>query len=367
MDSIHEMKLLANGRWPQRKVETLKEKFEWFTKTNRLNRFGFERYRLRIDYLAKVEETGIYIWQIYGWQKSQQSVREPFGKIHVSMRADKWLDVEFYHDPLADDLAATYEYISNLYFYLQSKGMKGDWLDDTAVLSKPISIELTGIEGEVPEFVSWVGQHTLDGSEIYQINRHAGIQVLPMDTPWPTYQPQPHLNFPGKVVSPEGDQLNGFSWVIRLMIDQKEELLFDLTAQCREPAVKPYFDWLLQQIASVWPGAANSLEEKLVVVETAVGHPQANQKGSNGNIKNNVSQDATDQISSKPHPGTVGKINSLIAYRELEIKERNQIPLWTPTCNSINIDPKTVKKYFHKLAERWEDKEFRPEKWEYRE
>ena len=70
MDSIHEMKLLANGRWPQRKVETLKEKFEWFTKTNRLNRFGFERYRLRIDYLAKVEETGIYIWQIYGWQKS---------------------------------------------------------------------------------------------------------------------------------------------------------------------------------------------------------------------------------------------------------------------------------------------------------
>ena len=122
----------------KRKVETLKEKFEWFTKTNRLNRFGFERYRLRIDYLAKVEETGIYIWQIYGWQKSQQSVREPFGKIHVSMRADKWLDVEFYHDPLADDLAATYEYISNLYFYLQSKGMKGDWLDDTAVLSKPI-------------------------------------------------------------------------------------------------------------------------------------------------------------------------------------------------------------------------------------
>ena len=81
-----------------------------------------------------------------------------------------------------------------------------------------------------------------------------------------------------------------------------------------------------------------------------------------------TSQGSTGKTTSKPHPGTVRKINSLIAYREKELKDRNQIPSWTSACNDIiNIEPRTVKKYCLELAERWDEKEFRPEKWEFRE
>lgn len=67
----------------------------------------------------------------------------------------------------------------------------------------------------------------------------------------------------------------------------------------------------------------------------------------------------------KAHVETRLKINELITYREEEIKNRNQVPQWSSACRIAGIDPKTAKIHFPELRNRWPDKEFRPEKWEY--
>ena len=57
-----------------------------------------------------------------------------------------------------------------------------------------------------------------------------------------------------------------------------------------------------------------------------------------------------------------GQILNQIATKMMKDTE-DLVPNWLIACEHI-IDPKTVKAHYPELAQKWEDKLFRPKKWE---
>ncbi len=66
-----------------------------------------------------------------------------------------------------------------------------------------------------------------------------------------------------------------------------------------------------------------------------------------------------------PNEATKWKIRNLVKHRKRWIDERGQVPGKTASCNSAEIDPKTVKSHAPELYQHWEDKNYRFENWEF--
>ena len=59
-----------------------------------------------------------------------------------------------------------------------------------------------------------------------------------------------------------------------------------------------------------------------------------------------------------PYIGTMGRIRGLAAYREQQIKEKGQPPVWTAVCDRMGVDLKTVLRHAPDLAANWYNKDF---------
>lgn len=133
-----------------------------------------------------------------------------------------------------------------------------------------VSVDLFGLKGKVPDFVAWVGQVLEERRfEQYPIGEGAKIMVLPLAIPWPTDHSSPVMELTSRLISPEEDVFEPGTWVIRLWVKNGGERI-DVTAQCREPALEPYFEWLLERIAMSWSGGKKALKRYREQQGTAV-------------------------------------------------------------------------------------------------
>lgn len=62
-----------------------------------------------------------------------------------------------------------------------------------------------------------------------------------------------------------------------------------------------------------------------------------------------------------PREETKDKIDYLKSLRAHGLKERGEAPKWTATCNTVGIEPETVKKLEPELARRWYHKKYLPD------
>ncbi len=79
---------------------------------------------------------------------------------------------------------------------------------------------------------------------------------------------------------------------------------------------------------------------------------------------NEITQDEEKQSIKKrgqrgPNVTTVDKIRRLAKYRNESIRDRGTIPIWSSSCNHLQIDRKTVRKYAPELHKKWDDKDYK--------
>ncbi|MCB8980379.1 MAG: hypothetical protein H6657_23460 [Ardenticatenaceae bacterium] len=135
------------------------------------------------------------------------------------------------------------------------------------------SINLPGIKGTIPKFVRWVGEVSGEHRfQQYPIGEGAKIMVLPLTSPWSTDHPFPILELSSRIITPKPEEyvFESGNWVIRLWVMDAGEKRIDLKVEYNEPAIKPYFDWLLERLAISWPGAKKALKRYKEQGETAV-------------------------------------------------------------------------------------------------
>lgn len=126
-------------------------------------------------------------------------------------------------------------------------------------MSTVVTKSLVGFRGRVSDFVTWIGEEK-DSEPLPYGAAHIIVNSLP--SPWPTSDWLPLIKLPCTVLTPDGVRYSADQGFIRFQVTKRREMvhgdeggtLFHVEAQCHEPAVRPHFDYLIDEILRDWPG-----------------------------------------------------------------------------------------------------------------
>lgn len=88
-------------------------------------------------------------------------------------------------------------------------------------------------------------------------------------------------------------------------------------------------------------------------------------ENSSGELQEAALNSPNQRARTHPNITTEWKIETLIEYREKQLKATGILPRWTVACASVPITPSTVDDHAAELHKRWYESDFLPNSWEY--